>query len=70
MHVYEMRAEYEGDATGGTIHQWHMTANGELVGLCGHAVNPDSAKMSDDAWGHTREKFCHVCGALWLRQVP
>lgn len=69
MHVFEMRAEYDGHADG-SIRQWHMTADGAPVGLCGHAVNADAARMSDDAWGHTREKFCHTCGALYLRQVP
>jgi hypothetical protein len=39
------------------------------VGLCGHDVDAEAARMSADEWGHTREKFCHTCGALYLRQV-
>jgi hypothetical protein len=69
MHVFEMRAEYEDGTTGGPIRQWHMTSDGATVGLCGHPVNEDSERMSADAWSHTHEKFCHTCGALYLRQV-
>ena len=69
MHVFEMRAEYEDGTTGGPIRQWHMTSDGDTVSLCGHPLNADAARMSQDEWGHTREKFCHTCGALYLRQV-
>ncbi|QMU80328.1 hypothetical protein GXW83_16675 [Streptacidiphilus sp. PB12-B1b] len=56
--------------TDGAVRQWHMTADGASVALCGRELEPGAARLSTDAWGHTEEKFCHTCGALYLRQVP
>lgn len=69
MMVYEMRAEYAPDATSGPVRRWHMTRNGDLSALCGHAVAADAETMSEDGWGKTLAPFCHLCGALYLRQV-
>jgi hypothetical protein len=67
MHTYEMRAEYGSDEA---IKQWHMITNDGTTALCGVELSPDAEKQSDAAWSHTHEKFCHTCGALYLRQVP
>ncbi len=70
MNEYEMRAEYEDGVLGGPIHQWHMTVEGHTTALCGHPVDAESARLNAVAWGDTHEKFCYLCGALYLRQVP
>jgi hypothetical protein len=72
MAVYEMRAEYARGTTvpGGVVKHWHMTRDGGLTGLCGHELTVEAETLSDEAWGTTREPFCHLCGALYLRQVP
>jgi hypothetical protein len=67
---YEMRAEYADGGSRGRIVQWHMIRDNGTHALCGAELSPDAEKQSDLAWGHTREKFCHTCGALYLRQVP
>ncbi|TDU02082.1 hypothetical protein EDD99_0467 [Streptomyces sp. 846.5] len=70
MGIYEMMAEYAGGGTAGPIVQWHMIRDNGTTALCGVRLDPAAEKISDEAWGHTREKFCHTCGALYLRQVP
>jgi hypothetical protein len=70
MGIYEMRAEYADGASTGEIRQWHMVRDNGATALCGVELSPVAEKQSDEAWGHTREKFCHTCGALYLRQVP
>jgi hypothetical protein len=70
MGIYEMRAQYADGVLGGSIVQWHMIRDNGATALCGVELDPAAEKMSDQAWGHTREKFCHTCGALYLRQVP
>jgi hypothetical protein len=70
MGIYEMRAEYAESGAGGAISQWHMIRDNGTTALCGAELAPTAEKQSDAAWGHTEEKFCHTCGALYLRQVP
>ena len=70
MKVYEMRAEYVDGVVGGRIAQWHMIVDNSSTAMCGRRLDPAAEKISDEAWGTTAEKFCHLCGALYLRQVP
>ncbi|WP_042402235.1 hypothetical protein [Streptacidiphilus carbonis] len=70
MRIYEMRAEYVTGPAGRRIGQWHMIKDNGITALCGYDTDPAAEKMSDLAWGHTEEKFCHTCGAIYLREVP
>lgn len=70
MGIYEMCAEYMDETDHGAIRQWHMIRNGDRTALCGVELAPGAETRSDEGWSHTEEKFCHSCGALYLRQVP
>jgi hypothetical protein len=70
MGIYEMRAEYADGGSSGKIRQWHMIRDNGTTALCGVELSPEAEKQSDEAWSHTHEKFCHTCGALYLREVP
>jgi hypothetical protein len=69
MGIYELRAEYTSPG-GRAVRQWHMIRDDASTALCGAELEPGADKLPDDEWGRTPEKCCHLCGALYLRQVP
>ncbi|MET8678255.1 hypothetical protein ABZW18_11865 [Streptomyces sp. NPDC004647] len=56
----------------GPVELWHMVRSdfSATTALCGRELDPRAAAQPEDAWGMTREPFCHTCGAVYLRQVP
>ncbi len=79
---HQIRAEYAdtetgaGDAAGRrsrgegpAVKTWHMVREDEPTAMCGRALTPGAATLSEEEWGRTDEPFCHTCGALYLREV-
>ncbi|MEO3753350.1 hypothetical protein [Streptomyces sp. B6B3] len=80
---HQIRAEYADTETraeddpgrrgrdeGPAVKTWHMVREDEPAAMCGRALTPDAAVLSEEEWGRTDESFCHTCGALYLREVP
>lgn len=79
MHEHELRAEYapavesQDDPLArdlGPVRNWHMVRDAETTAMCGRELRPQAAVKPENDWGRTRERCCHTCGALYLREVP
>lgn len=61
----------EGLPDNGIVKEWHMVRGDEEQAMCGRDLAENAEELPDDAWGTDRARpFCHMCGALYLREVP